>query len=219
LTLRRRDGDDAQASDSWRRARLLAERLGMTGLLSRLVPPAGEWTLRRDGTDWLLQAGEEQARLPDSRGLPQLRALLAAPRREIPALDLAAGEPGLTASAGVPVIDHAAAMAYRTRLAALATELDAADRAGDPARATRAQAERDALLAELRRASGLGGRMRHTSSEAERARVNVTRTLRATLERISATAPRAAAHLRASLRTGLSCRYDPAPGGPTRWHL
>jgi hypothetical protein len=51
LTLRRRDGDDAQASDSWRRARLLAERLGMTGLLSRLVPPAGgvDVAARRDG--------------------------------------------------------------------------------------------------------------------------------------------------------------------------
>ena len=75
------------------------------------------------------------------------------------------------------------------------------------------------LLAELRRAAGLGGRDRVVAPEAERARVNVTRTLRATIERVAAAAPRAAAHLRASIRTGGACRYEPAPGGPTRWHV
>ena len=55
--------------------------------------------------------------------------------------------------------------------------------------------------------------------EAERARVNVTRTLRATIERMAVAAPRAAAHLRASVRTGAACRYDPAAGGPSRWHV
>ena len=47
----------------------------------------------------------------------------------------------------------------------------------------------------------------------------LTRTLRGTIERVAASAPRAAAHLRASVRTGGACRYEPAPGGPSRWHL
>ena len=55
--------------------------------------------------------------------------------------------------------------------------------------------------------------------EAERARVNVTRTLRAAVERIAADAPRAAAHLDASLHTGRLCRYQPVPGGPARWRV
>ena len=80
-------------------------------------------------------------------------------------------------------------------------------------------AERRALLAELRRAAGLGGRDRLVAPEAERARVNVTRTLRASIERIAPAAPHAAAHLRASIRTGRACRYEPAPGGPARWHV
>jgi hypothetical protein len=54
---------------------------------------------------------------------------------------------------------------------------------------------------------------------AERARVNATRTLRATIERIAPAAPLAAAHLRGSVRTGTACRYQPAPGGPSRWHV
>jgi hypothetical protein len=155
----------------------------------------------------------------DSRGLHYLRALLAAPGREIAALDLAAGGAGLVASSVGPPLDAAARDAYRRRLAELKTELDAADRTADRERADEAEAERDALLAELRRASGLGGRPRETSAEAERARVNVTRTLRATIDRIAAKAPRAAAHLQASVRTGLACRYAPAAGGPSRWHV
>ena len=60
---------------------------------------------------------------------------------------------------------------------------------------------------------------RLASPEAERARVNVTRTLRATIERIAPAAPLAAAHLRGSIRTGAACRYQPAPGGPARWRV
>ena len=75
------------------------------------------------------------------------------------------------------------------------------------------------MLAELRSAVGLGGRGRVVALEAERARVNVTRTLRAMIERMAAAAPLAAAHLRASIRTGNACRYEPAPGGPSRWHV
>ena len=181
--------------------------------------PDGGWTLRPDGEDWLLQAGPEQARLRDSRGLHYLRALLAAPGQEIAALDLAAGGTGLLEPASEPVLDGTAVRAYRRRLAELDAELDAADRSGDAERAARAQAEKDAVLAAVRGASGLGGRPRQLSAEQERARVNVTRTLRAALDRISAAAPLAGAHLAASIRTGRACRYQPSSGGPARWNL
>jgi hypothetical protein len=219
LTLRGADGDERQAADLRRQARELAGRLGMAPLLRRLVTPADEWTLRRDGQGWLLEAGGGHARLPDSRGLQQLRALLAAPRCDVLALDLAAGGPGLAASGAAPVLDSAASASYKRRLGELAAELDAADAAGDAARASPAEAERQWLLDELRRAAGLGGRVRRTTAESERARVNVTRTLHAALDRISAAAPQVGIHLRASIRTGTQCRYDPAPGGPARWHV
>jgi hypothetical protein len=219
LAARGGDGDEQRAADLRRQARELAERMGMTALLRHLATPADEWTLLRDGDGWLLEADGGHARLPDSRGLQQLRALLAAPRREIPALDLAAGGPGLQVPAAAAVLDSAAAAAYKGRLDELAEELDAADAAGDAGRASRAEAERQWLLGELRRAAGLGGRMRRTTAESERARVNVTRTLHAALDRISVAIPQVGAHLRASIRTGAECRYDPAPDGPARWHV
>jgi len=91
-------GDADAAVHARSRARSIAERLGMTVLLERMAPPAGEWRLTRDGDDWLLDAGGEHARLRDGRGLHYLRALLAGPGRDIPALDLAAGGAGLVAS-------------------------------------------------------------------------------------------------------------------------
>ena len=56
------------------------------------------------------------------------------------------------------------------------------------------------------------------TADAERARVNVTRTLRAAIDRITRAAPVAGTHLSSSIRTGTVCRYQPAPGGPARWH-
>ena len=219
LAVRGADGDDRRASELTQAADELAQQLRMRALLDRLSPSADEWALRRDGNDWLLEAGGEHARLPDSRGLQHIRALVAAPRHDISALDLAGGGRGLRAASADPVLDKTAAASYQHRLTELAAELDAADAAGDEQRAAKAEAERDWLVAELRRASGLGGRIRRTTSDSERARVNVTRTLRAAVDRISVSAPQAGAHLRASIRTGLECRYDPAPGGPTRWRV
>jgi tetratricopeptide (TPR) repeat protein len=194
-------GDRDAAEEQRRKARSVAGELGMSVLVAALSPAEDHWRLR------------------DSRGRHYLRALLAAPGRDIPALDLAAGGAGVRAPATGPVLDEQARSSYRRRLAALAGELGAADRAGDVGRARRLEAERQALLAELRRATGLAGRARDLSPEAERARVNVTRTLRATLERIAEIAPGAGAHLHASIRTGRACRYEPGPGGPADWEV
>jgi hypothetical protein len=91
LSLRQAPGDRQKAAAYRDRARAIAERLGEPGLLGRLDFASAHWSLRRDGDDWLLEAGPERARLRDSRGLHYLRALLAAPGSEIPALDLVAG--------------------------------------------------------------------------------------------------------------------------------
>jgi hypothetical protein len=70
-------------------------------------------------------------------------------------------------------------------------------------------AERDALIAELKRATGLGGRPRRSGSQSEKARLNVTRTIRHAITDLAARAPELAAHLDESIVTGVSCCYEP----------
>jgi tetratricopeptide (TPR) repeat protein len=108
LTRRGGDGDARRAADLLRRGRDLAGELGLTALIRRLAIAPDQWSLQPDGDGWLLRAGPEQARLADSRGVRQLRTLLASPRRDIPALDLAADGPGLRAPAAPRVLDAAA---------------------------------------------------------------------------------------------------------------
>ncbi|BCY09913.1 ATP-binding protein [Actinoplanes sp. L3-i22] len=196
------------------RAREITRRLGMGP-----APADGRWGLIRDGDGWQLTAGTESAGLRDARGVGFLRTLLAAPGSEIAALDLVAGGAGLRVPAAGPVLDETARRAYRRRLTEIDQRLAAADRAGDPDGGAAAQAERGALVAELRRATGTGGRARTVSDEAERARVNATRALRATVRRIERVAPLAGAHLSASLRTGRMFEYRPMPDGPPGWRL
>jgi len=219
LASRAGPGDRDRAQDLRRQALNAAQRLGMAVFLASHPPAADCWRLRQEGEDWQLDADGEHARLRDSRGLHYLRALLAAPGRQIPALDLVAGGPGVTATSTGPVLDAQARSQYRRRLDALAAELDAADRGGDVTGAERLARERRALLDELRRATGLGGRSRFASPEAERARVNATRTLRLALDRISRVAPKTGAYLDASVHTGQSCCYEPVPGGPPGWDV
>jgi hypothetical protein len=85
-------------------------------------------------------------------------------------------------------------------------------RAGQPGRT-----ELDLLLDELRRAVGLGGRDRPHGSGAERARVNVARSLRRAISAIEASLPELGAHLRVSVRTGRYCAYQPEPAAALDW--
>src|SRR6202022_2751187 len=75
--------------------------------------------------------------------------------------------------------------------------------------ARRSGAPSDALIAELKRATGLGGRPRRSGSPAEKARLNVTRTIRHAIIDLSTKVPERAAHVDGSIVTGVSCCYEP----------
>ena len=85
----------------------------------------------------------------------------------------------------------------------------------DDAGAQRLDTERDGLIAELRAATGLGGRSRRLGSETERARKTVTARIRNTLSRIDERHPALAEHLHTSVTTGATCRYQPHE--PAHW--
>lgn len=194
-----------------------------------------ENVLRRDGEVWRIEYAGERFRLRDSKGLQHLALLLAEPGREWHVLDLVAAGAGADVDVrphGVdelpranrgsdagPILDAAAKVAYRRRIEDLRDMVDEGRAWGDLERVARAEEELDAVASELSRAVGLGGRDRRMGSEAERARVNVTRTIRAALLRIDEHSAELGHHLASTVRTGTFCVYDPDRRLPVSWRF
>ncbi|QFY13550.1 AAA family ATPase [Nonomuraea phyllanthi] len=170
---------------------------------------------RREGEVWSLTFAGRTAHMPDAKGLRDLHTLLGRPGDDVPAVRLLDPEGGeLVVAArrmgGDAVLDEEAKTRYHRRLAQLDEEIDRAVELGDDRRAAEFDRERAALLEELRTAAGLGGRTRRLGDEAERARKTVTARIRDTLCKLDHAHPELAAHLRATVSTGSTCRYQPA---------
>jgi hypothetical protein len=178
--------------------------------LQQLTPTTIEPTnvFRRDRDVWTLAFDGLEVRMPDAKGLRDLHTLLTNPGVEVPATSLATE--AYVSGDAAPVLDARAKAAYRQRLDDLDRELDRAARRGDAAKADTLEEERQALIDELRRAAGLGGRDRTLHSEHERLRKTVTARIRDTLRRLDDRHPALAEHLRSSVRTGAMCIYAPA---------
>jgi hypothetical protein len=144
--------------------------------------------------------------------MAHLAVLIANPRREILAADLAAGLAALGAAddtgSAYPVLDDSAIREYRIRLKRLDTELDQLDPDGD--RAAAAHEERDWLLAQLASATGFGGRFRSFPDQPERARVAVGKAIRRALARVAEADATLGDHLRQTVHTGVRCSYWPS---------
>jgi catechol 2,3-dioxygenase-like lactoylglutathione lyase family enzyme len=193
---------------------------------------------RQEGEYWTVVFDGSVVRLRDAKGLRYLARLLAHPGREFHAVDLDAAEAqaapapplGSRANGGEPelsvrpdlgdagvLLDATAKAAYRARLAELRAELEEAEGCNDPARAAKARQEMEFLEGELTRAVGLGGRDRRAASHAERARLNVTRAIRAAIANLARDNPALGRHLAATIRTGRYCAYLPDPRAPIAW--
>jgi tetratricopeptide (TPR) repeat protein len=195
---------------------------------------------RREGDFWTVAYGGSVVRVRDSKGLRYLARLLAHPAREFHVIDLEAGESqagqgarskrsARAAAAELQVrphlgdagelLDAKAKAAYGARLEELRAELDEAEQFSDAARAARSRQEIEFLEDELARAVGLRGRDRRAAAHAERARLNVTRAIRAGVANLARVNPSLGQHLGATVRTGRYCSYMPDPRTPIAWQL
>jgi hypothetical protein len=215
-------GDAEAARRHLDRAAATYRRLGAAGWLAEVTageaasPAAtGAGSLRRRGAVWDVAYAGRTATVPHSKGLADIARLLATPGAEVHVLELTGG-PDRSAPAG-DVVDRAALAAYRRRVAELDGEIDDAGRANDPVRRERGEAERAALLAELGRVTGTGGRSRQFANHpAERARKAVAGRVRDAIRRLEPVHPELAAHLDRSIATGTFCRYREAG---TTWEV
>ncbi|MDZ7676126.1 MAG: hypothetical protein U5K30_13790 [Acidimicrobiales bacterium] len=169
----------------------------------------------------------------DLKGFRYLERMLADPDREFHVLDLVSVDGGtlptrptvdptdemtsVRGDADLPTIDDEAREAYRRRLREVEEDLEDAKAANDLGRMELAERDRDFLVAELSHAVGLGGRLRSTGGDAEKARGSVSRCLRYALGQLTHDLPSLADHLRASLQTGTYCAYRPDPMAAVTW--
>ncbi len=195
-----------------------AELLGMDGAVARVADlrerlarairaapaarPRRTARLVRSSDMWRLDYEGRSVHLQDAKGLHQLAELLSSPGTPISAAALT--QPGAREpSAVLP--------AQRVRAGDLRDEIAEARAFNDPERAARAGARLEELAEELAGgASAVAG---------ERARVNVTRALRAALRRISAHEPELGHLLQRTIRTGATCAYQPDPDTPLDWEV
>lgn len=199
---------------------------------------------RQEGEYWTLAYQGTFCRLKDAKGLHYIAWLLRHPGRDIHAAELVSTVGGQHAPTAAPtqaalrghqlaaehvnvaglgdagtVLDAQAKAAYKRRLDALQEELEEAQRFNDPVRTAKAHAEIDFLTAELAAGVGLGGRNRKAAATAERARLNVTKSIKATLRKLDDPHPTLGAHLSLSLKTGTFCSYTPDLAHPISWTL
>jgi len=181
---------------------------------------------RNEGEYWTVSYEGHMSRFKDSKGLRYLAHLLAHPNSEFRATALAAGSQ-LSDDQSVPpdpgdageLLDGQAKSAYRLRIKDLTEELKESKKAGNEKRGLKVEKEIEALSTELARAVGLGGRDRRAASGAERARVNVTRTIRIAIGRIKDHHSGLAKYLDKTIRTGTFCSYQPDPERHIFWNL
>ena len=210
--LRGQPGDAEAARTEAEAAAGEGSALGIPVPDSRVRRPSAAFAqCRRVGRKWHLIWQDRSVLVEDSIGMAHLAVLIASPRREILAADLATGLAALGAAddtgSAYPVLDEAAIREYRARMQRLDAELDQLDPDGD--RAAIAQEEREWLVAQLAGAAGFGGRIRSFPDQPERARVAVGKAIRRALARIAETDATLGDHLRQTVHTGVRCSYWP----------
>jgi hypothetical protein len=217
-------GDVVAAETHFRSALAMHERLGAAGwarlskaALADLLSSSqrSHNTFRLEGAFWQVTFDARDVQLPDSKGLRDLAVLIRAQGRDVHVFTLIGHVAGDVGSDDV--LDERARAELKSRLAALAVEIDEADEWHDPERAERLRGEREALLSHVAAATGLGGRSRRLGDESERARKTVSARVRDALSKIEHVHPALAGHLRAALQMGTVCCY--APAKEMTWNL
>lgn len=180
-------------------------------------PPAADNLFRRVGQMWeaRFRGGRVNHYVP-SKGLAYLHAMLASPGKPVSSVglvaavgrrpaDFALGDDGATA-------DPEALAAYHARLGEIDGELDEAREFNDPGRVAELEREREGLLAEVKRQTGFGNRLKKGANPRERVRKAVYQAVSRAYEVIDKYDTDLARHLRDRVTCGMHPVYAPVDG-------
>ena len=202
-------------------------------------PAAETGTFATRGEYWTLGYGGTNFPLKDFKGLGYIQRLLQHPGEEFHSLDLLRGPGSITPAetergtaaqiegtdsvGGLgdsgEMLDARAKQEYKRKLLELNEEQEDQRERGNHERAQQIASEIDFLNREISRAIGLGGRDRRAGSASERARLNVTRAIKAALQKISEQQAAMGDLLDRSIKTGSFCSYAPDPGNQVSWRF
>jgi DNA-binding response OmpR family regulator len=194
-------------------------------------------TFHQEGEYWTLTYEGKVVRVKDSAGLHYLAYLLRYPHRRIHVLELIAamegppeglvGQRHLATQEDLPIrvglgdagefLDPQAKAAYKTRLRELQETLEDAQADNDVGRIAKAQEEMELLTHELLRSLRLGGKSRRAASSTERARINIQRSIKITVEKVAEYHQTLGAYLAHTIHTGTYCSYSPDVRIPSPW--
>jgi non-specific serine/threonine protein kinase len=107
------------------------------------------------------------------------------------------------------ILDARAKAEYQRRIEVLDDRIELARSLGDEQGVAKARSELDAVAEQLAAAVGLGGRDRRAASNVERARINVQRRLKDSIESISAVDRALGRYLQRTIKTGTFCSFQP----------
>jgi len=161
----------------------------------------------KEGDIWSIAYEGAGAQLVEVKGFHDIARLLAGSHEPVHCLELLGAVPA--SGSRHDMLDSQARREYRRRIEELQSEVDRAESDNDSAAANRVRTELDALIDELAKATGLGGRSRKIGDPAEKARSTVRWRIRAAIKKIVAAHPRLGQHLANSIRTGVFCEYSP----------
>jgi hypothetical protein len=209
-----------------------AERVRESPADYSILPTHEDAMFLRQNDYWIIRYHGHTAFFKSARGLHRLAVLLRNSGRELHVreflahpLDASTLAAAVAAHghiigglfAGVPVLDAQAKTECKRRLNELRQALSEAERFNDPQRKTKAQNEIQAITDYLAFAVGLGGRDRKTSSDTERARSAVTKSIKKAIQKIGGAIPSLGRHLAARIKTGYFCSYNPHPDRFVTW--
>ena len=186
------------------------------------APASSRAMFRREGDYWTCHGGAtwSASRMPRAFTtsptcwpIPAARSWPAnSPRPGPLPANEASSDPGGTAAdlgdAGA-LLDAKAREQYRRRMAELREELAEAVQLNDTGRAARLRSELESLRNQIVAAVGLGGRDRKAASHTERARLMVTKAIKAAIAKVRASDAALGRYLATSIKTGNCCTYDP----------
>ena len=168
---------------------------------------ASQNQFKHTGDIWTLCYEGKTVHLKESRGLLDIARLIDNQNNEFHVTELAGDYGAMVNGEEGDVLDKTALRAYQARLIDIEDEKAVAADQDDDRQYLALEAEQDDILLALKQGLGVGQRQRKFSGPVEKARKAVSARVKAFVKRIASVHPQLAAHLEASLKTGIYCSY------------